>query len=278
MWKKPKVLVNYNATRLTIMYKIFILAFFLIPQVNLNAQVFTITYFNAYESGIEAFENNQLNGYAVIAEQAIKNDELIGWYFFKKVNDSAVDSAEYLSIDIYESSEKLFQNSDWWSVTEEESNLLNINWEEINEGELRAIKQETYQTYASLNRIADIKYTQFNFVNPSDSYAFLKEGEELFKPFFEKNMGERGLVGWGEASKLYSSYSDSTTLADQPTVMTVDHFSNYRVAEMHQSGELWETYDGTEEVWESTFFDFYVKNGWVSNDLYELIGFVEAEN
>ena len=68
------------------MYKTFILAFFLISQINLNAQVFTISYFNAYESDIEAFENNQLNGFAVIAEQAIENNKLNGWYFFKNKN------------------------------------------------------------------------------------------------------------------------------------------------------------------------------------------------
>ena len=260
------------------MYKTFILAFFLISQINLNAQVFTISYFNAYESDIEAFEKNQLNGFAVIAKQAIENNKLNGWYFFKKVNDSAIDSAEYLFIDMYESKEMLFRNSEWWSITEEEANSLNINWENISVDGSQFIKKETYQIHASLNRITEVKYTIFNFGYPNDSHAFLKEGEELFKPYFEKNMGERGLVGWGQASKLYSSNIDSTVLADQPTVMTADHYSNFRVAEMHVKGELFGTYDGFEEIMETTLFNFYMKNGWDSSNLYELISFVEAEN
>jgi hypothetical protein len=58
--------------------------------------------------------------------------------------------------------------------------------------------------------------------------------------------------------------------------MTADHYSNFRVAEMHDKEELFGKYDGFEEIMEPTLFDFYMKNGWKSNNLYELIGFIEA--
>ena len=47
---------------------------------------------------------------------------------------------------------------------------------------------------------------------------------------------------------------------------------------MHVKGELFGTYDGFEEIMETTLFNFYMKNGWDSSNLYELISFVEAEN
>ena len=222
-----------------------------------------------------AFEANEMNYYSVIAKNAIAEGKLMGWYFYKMYESDNVDSvSNYLFVNTFESEEQLFENN-WFDISEEKVNELQIT---NNPTEVNYLGSYFFELHSSLPRISEVKYTIFNFGYPNDSHAFLKEGEELFKPYFEKNMGERGLVGWGQASKLYSSNIDSTVLADQPTIMTADHYSNFRVAEMHVKGELFGTYDGFEEIMETTLFNFYMKNGWDSSNLYELISFVEAEN
>ena len=242
---------------------------------NLHSQVIVVTTTNVSSQNTSAFEANELNYFSVIAKNAIAEGNLVGWYFFKMYESDNADSvSHYLFVNTFESEEQLFENN-WFDISEEKIKELQIT---NNPTEVNYLGSYFFELHSNLPRITDVKYTVFNFGYPNDSYAFLKEGEELFKPYFEKNMGERGLVGWGQASKLYSSNIDSTVLADQPTVMTADHYSNFRVAEMHVKGELFGTYDGFEEIMETTLFDFYMKNGWESNNLYELIGFVEAEN
>lgn len=242
---------------------------------NLYSQVIVLTTANVSSQNTSAFEANEMNYYSVIAKNAITEGKLMGWYFFKMYESDNIDSvSNYLFVNTFESEEQLFENN-WLDISEEKINELQIT---NNPTEVNYLGSYFFELHSSLPRTIDVKYSMFNFGYPNDSYAFLKEGEELWKPFFEKNMsGERSLVGWGQASKLYSSNIDSVVLADQPTVMTADHFSNFRVAEMHLKGELFGTYDGFEEIIESSKGNFYMRNGWDSNNLYELIGFVEAE-
>lgn len=242
---------------------------------NLYSQVIVLTTANVSSQNTSAFEANEMNYYSVIAKNAITEGKLMGWYFFKMYESDNVDSvSNYLFVNTFESEEQLFENN-WFDISEEKIKELRIT---NNPTEVNYLESYFFELHSSLPRTIDVKYSMFNFGYPNDSYAFLKEGEELWKPFFEKNMsGERSLVGWGQASKLYSSNIDSVVLADQPTVMTADHFSNFRVAEMHLKGELFGTYDGFEEIIESSKGNFYMRNGWDSNNLYELIGFVEAE-
>ena len=242
---------------------------------NLHSQVIVVNMVNVSSQNTSAFEANEMNYYSVIAKNAIAEGKLMGWYFFKMYESDNVDSVfNYLFVNTFESEEHLFENN-WFDISEEKAKELQIT---NNSTEVNYLGSYFFELHSSLPRTIDVKYSMFNFGYPNDSYAFLKEGKELWKPFFEKNMGERSLVGWGQASKLYSSNIDSTVLADQPTVMSADHFSNFRVAEMHLKGELFGTYDGFEEVIESSKGNFYMKNGWDSNNLYELIGFVEANN
>ena len=242
---------------------------------NLHSQVIVVNMVNVSSQNTSAFEANEMNYYSVIAKNAIAEGNLMGWYFFKMYESDNADSvSNYLFVNTFESEEQLFENN-WFDISEEKIKELQIT---NNPTEVNYLGSYFFELHSSLPRTIDVKYSMFNFAYPSDSHAFLEEGENLFKPFFEKNMGERSLVGWGQASKLYSSNIDSTVLADQPTVMSADHFSNFRVAEMHLKGELFGTYDGFEEVIESSKGNFYMKNGWDSNNLYELIGFVEANN
>lgn len=242
---------------------------------NLYSQVVVVNTANVSSQNTSAFEANEMNYYSVIAKNAIAEGKLMGWYFFKMYESNNVDSlSSYLFVNTFESEEQLFENS-WFDISEEKINELQIA---NNPTEVNYLQSYFFKIHSSLPRISEIKYTMFNFGYPNDSYAFLKEGEELWKPFFEKNMSERALIGWGQASKLYSSNIDSTILADQPTVMSADHYSNFRVAEMHLRGELFETYNGSEEIIESTMGTYIMRNGWDSNNLYELIGYFEAEN
>lgn len=243
---------------------------------NLHSQVIVVNMVNVSSQNTSAFEANEMNYYSVIAKNAIAEGKLMGWYFFKMYESDNVDSVfNYLFVNTFESEEHLFENN-WFDISEEKAKELQIT---NNSTEVNYLGSYFFELHSSLPRTIDVKYSMFNFGYPNDSYAFLKEGKELWKPFFEKNMSsERSLVGWGQASKLYSSNIDSTILADQPTVMSVDHYPNFRVADMHVKGELFGTYDGFEEIMETTFFEFHMKNGWDSSNLYELIGFVEAEN
>jgi len=244
--------------------KLISLTVFLLTFVELNyAQIIYMQQRHVSSEEREVFERNEMTYWSKVAEQAIQDGKMSGWYFMRVLDYSAVQNdptqPTHIFINVFDSIDELTNNDAWMNVSEvlgfdpgllqSHSTLLNVQ----------------YYRFEDFIPGPSFKYTILNWAKPVNSSAFLEENSSLWKPFFEKNMEKNGMVGWGIASKIYPQGMDHSSF------MTWDHFDSLSDAMKWAAGEV--LMDGGESVMEQTKMAEIMPDGFRYRVIFELLDY-----
>ncbi|MDA0671060.1 MAG: hypothetical protein O2991_00075 [Bacteroidetes bacterium] len=230
----------------------------LLLSTSASAQIIYMQSHHVKAEDMETFEQNELQYWSQVAEKAITDGNMGGWYFLRRVDVASVmhDESEptHLFVNVYESIDQLTSGAAWAAT-----DVLGFDPALIqSESMLLAV-----QYFKMESSIPDNGFTHtiLNFAKPVNGAGFLEENISLWKLFFEANMDATGMQGWGIASKFYPQGMDHSTY------MTWDHFNSLADAMKHLAGE--NLLLGGENILEQSNMSEYAPDGFRYRVLFE---------
>ena len=185
----------------------------LIASFSMTAQYYSITYVSVASEDIEEFERKETTYWSKVKKQNIDNGKQIFWGLMRKVGTAGNNEVNYAFVNVFPSME----------------DMLNTSWnpESLGFDVQDAISPYTVfeiHNYKVLDQIPGQggKYSVWNYARPKNLNGFIKENQDLWKPFMEKSIkkGNTGMTDWGIGARLYPKGQNEST------VMTWDGYKS----------------------------------------------------
>ena len=186
---------------------------FLLVSIPVSAQnYFSVTYINVSPENVSEVARLESTYWSKVAQANIDSGKLLAWGLFARAIPAGNDTWTHAYINVYDSLEKMLDFGQW-----NPQEILGINNQDIATGDLvNNYVVHHYKVQASIN--GDSQFSVWNFARPENLQGFVMDNINLWKPFFEKDMG--GRTSWGIGTKITNVTSDNAT------VMTWDGYGS----------------------------------------------------
>ena len=172
-----------------------------------------ITFVNVPAENQEEFVNIETEFWAEGKQANIDAGNQLAWGLVRKVGGNPNNSWTHAFINVFDSIEKMTDNSIW-----NPESILGISAEDIATGGLvNNYVVHHYKIQGSINQ-GTPAFTVWNFARPENLQGFVGDNIRLWKPYFENDMG--GRVSWGIGTKITNVTSTNAT------VMTWDGYES----------------------------------------------------
>ena len=208
---------------------IFFCLFMLITVNSLSAQIVVFSPVKVQPIDIKQFFNVEMNYSKKIAQNAIKNNELLGWALMQNTNIGP-DDYNFMWVNIYPDIEAASNKNAWWNNSEK---VLGVKPDILFSDSSKYIygKIYTYKMQMTIPNTGPAAYVILNFATPDDIDALAVSSKKYIIPHFKKKMGENGMVGWGMATKIAPQGDEYSS------VMFYDSYNSLDNAMKHLAGE-----------------------------------------
>ena len=207
------------------MKKIILLPLLLFSITLFGQNIVEIHYRHVPSEHIAEFEDKEMRIWSKVKQNAIDNGDMLATAFFRIADAGVVEDETiptHAFVLVYKDFKQLANSSNIWSSAEK---VLGMNPNYISTNEIsKTMMIQRFKLIDEILPLREFKYAVWNYSKPKNFGGFVNENLKLWKPYFEKKIGQKGLAGWGILARVYPQGMNESS------IVSYDHYTSLEEA------------------------------------------------